>query len=112
VEIDVITINNKVCAYFNNGMNSLKDFYHIEVGTLVHFKYVGQGTFKIRFSITPIGVPRPPLETTSRIQKGTKRMLWESNIFDEQLPIWKKMVSYNIYNICFCYLIVFFFSLF
>ncbi|QCD77720.1 hypothetical protein DEO72_LG1g1347 [Vigna unguiculata] len=70
----------------------IDDFYHIEVGTLVHFKYVGQGTFKIRFSITPIGVPRPPLETTSRIQKGTKRMLWESNIFDEQLPIWKKMV--------------------
>lgn len=79
MEIDLITINNKVCAYFNNGMNSLKDFYHIEVGKLVHFKYVGQGTFKIRFSI-----PRPPLESTSRIQKGTRRMLWESNIFYEQ----------------------------
>jgi len=72
VEIDVITINNKVSAYFNNGMNTLKDFYQIEVG-LVHFKYVGQGTFKIRFSIAPIGVSRPQLESTSRIQRGTRR---------------------------------------
>lgn len=76
MEIEVNIINNKVSANFGNG------------------------TFKMRFSlsVTPIRIPdvqpwRQLLRGTSRTQMVNKRMLWESKIFHELLPIWEKLVS-------------------
>ncbi|XP_020210860.1 uncharacterized protein LOC109795741 [Cajanus cajan] len=99
VDIVIDIINNKVSAKFGNGINCLKAFYNIKVGTLLHFKYVGKDTFKIRFSIneTPSNQfiefqPRRQVGSASRTRKANQIMLWESRIFHEQRPFWKSLI--------------------
>lgn len=49
MDIEINIINNKVYANFGNGINSLKAFYNIEVAAMVHLKYSGIGTFRMKY---------------------------------------------------------------